>query len=115
MLAAPHGGFGRRDLVERAAQMDRRRVEAARILPRDRAVERPVELEDAGAVAEAVQATQVACRQDRRADVDELCGARVEQDDACRWQIGEAAHAHTRLDTPAELAEEPGERVRDRL
>ena len=96
MLAAPDGGLGGGDLVERAADVHGRGLEAARIAPRDRPVERPVELEDAGAVAIAAQAAHVACRQDRLADVGEL------RRDWCRTgrrapaEGRRAAHAHAR-------------------
>ena len=50
VLAAPHRRLGRGDLLERAADVHGRRVEAARVAPRDRSVERPVELEHAGTV-----------------------------------------------------------------
>src|SRR5262249_14871569 len=44
MLTAPDGGLAGRDLVERAAEVDGRGVQAAGIAPRDRPVERPVDL-----------------------------------------------------------------------
>ncbi len=65
-------------------------VEAARIAPRDRPVERPVELEHARAVAIAAQPAHVARGQDRLADVGELRRAGVEEDDARRRNVGEA-------------------------
>src|SRR4029453_1873586 len=51
MLSAPDGGLAGGDLVERAAEMNGRGFEAPGIAPRDRSVERPVELEGTGAVA----------------------------------------------------------------
>ena len=55
--------LGRRDLLERAAEVDRARAPALRRRPRDRAVERPVELEDAGPVAVALERAAVAVGQ----------------------------------------------------
>jgi hypothetical protein len=66
---------------ERRRPRGGRRLQAARISPRDRPAERPVELEDAGAVAGAAEATDVARRQDRFADVGEL-----------RWTVSKSVH-----------------------
>ena len=51
MLAAPDRGLGGGHLLERSPEVDGRCLEAARIAPRDRAVERPVELERARSIA----------------------------------------------------------------
>src|SRR5439155_8466943 len=71
VLSAPDGGFAGGDLVERAAEMNGRRLQAAGISPRDRPVERPVDLEGAGAVAVAPEPAHIARGQDRCADVGE--------------------------------------------
>ena len=62
-------------------------------------------LNDARAVAVAAQAAHVAGGQDRPADVGELRRAGVEEHDARRRQVGEAAHRHAGLDAAAELAQ----------
>src|SRR5262249_52780391 len=51
MLAAPDGGLRGRDLVQRATEVYGRGLQAAGVAPRDRPVQRPVELERAGTVA----------------------------------------------------------------
>src|SRR3989442_968171 len=83
------------------------------IAPRDRSVESPVQLERAGTVAIAAQAPEVAGRQDRVADVGELCRARIEEDDARRRNVRERADVHASLDAAAELPEVRGERAAD--
>ena len=58
--------FGRGDLVERPAEMDGRRPGAVGVGPRDRPVERPVDLEHAGPVPEPGQRPGVARSARRR-------------------------------------------------
>ena len=79
-ISAPPGCPLRgRDLLERRAQMDRRRARALLGAPRDRPVERPVELEHARAVAEALEPPPVAARKPLAGERDELAGRDVEQ------------------------------------
>src|SRR5262249_34676170 len=82
MLAAPDGGLARRDLVERTAEVDGRGLQAAGVAPRNRPIERPVDLERAGAVAVATEPADVPRRQDRFADVGKLRRTGVEEHDA---------------------------------
>ena len=82
MLATPDGLLGGRDLVEAAAEMDGRGVEARGIGPWDRAVQGPVDLEDAGPVAKAAQTAHVCGGKDGRCDRGDLVRARVEEHDA---------------------------------
>src|SRR5207302_2390090 len=89
MLAAPDGRLRGRDLVEGPAEVDGRRLEAAGIPPGDRPVERPVDLEGAGAVAIAPEAAHVPRGKDRFPDVGELRRTGVEQDDTRRRDVGE--------------------------
>ena len=70
----------RGDLVERAAEVDRRRPARPLGGPRDRAVERPVDLEHARAVAEPLGAPAAPRRQPVAGDRHELARRHVEQD-----------------------------------
>src|SRR3989449_7602235 len=105
MLSAPNRGFGGRDLVERAAEMNGRGFQAAGVSPRDRPVERPVELEGAGPVAVAAEPAHVARGQDRLGDVGELRRARVEEDDPRGREVAEGADVPAGLDPAAERPE----------
>src|SRR5262249_37891051 len=105
MLAAPDGGLRGRDLVQRATEVYGRGLQAAGVAPRDRPVQRPVELERAGTVAVAAEPTDVACGQDRFSDVGELRRAGVEENDASGRKVGEAADVSTR---PQPAAQAPG-------
>ena len=75
------------DLLERAAEVDRRRLARLRRSPRDRPVEREVELEDARAVAVALEPAPV--RRGRRSPaIPRAPGRRrVEHRDACSRQV----------------------------
>src|SRR5438067_2210608 len=114
MLAAPDGRLRRRDLVEGPAEVDGRRLEAAWIPPGDRPVERPVDLEGAGAVAIAPEAAHVARGKGRFPDVGELRRTGVEQDDTRRRDVGEGTDVPVRLDPAAERPEIRRERLADR-
>src|SRR2546428_5023747 len=97
MLAAPDGRLRGRDLVEGPAEVDGRRLEAAWIPPGDRPVERPVDLEGAGAVAVAPEAAHVPRGKDRFPDVGELRRTGVEQDDPCRRDVADGPDPAGRL------------------
>src|SRR5438876_1921574 len=114
MLAAPDGRLRGRDLVEGPAEVDGRGLEAARIAPRDRPVERPVDLEGAGAVAIAPEAAHVARGKGRFPDVGELRRTGVEQDDTRRREVGEGPHVSARLDAAGQRPELRRERLADR-
>ncbi len=115
VLAAPDGGLAGGDLVERAADVNGRGVEAARIAPRDRPVERPVELEDAGAVAVTAEPAEVVGGKERCADRGELRRAGVEEHDTRGRKIGERANRTSGLDRSAQGAEVRGESLADGL
>src|SRR5919204_3449074 len=69
--AAPGGPLRMRDLLERAADVDRRRPPTFRLRPRDRPVERPVQLESARTVAVVAQRALVAVGQSPPCDAGE--------------------------------------------
>ncbi len=114
MLAAPHRALGGRDLVERSADVNRGGLETARIRPRDRSVEGPIELEDTGAVTESAEPFQVAVRQRRLANGGELARIGVEEVRTRRREIGGGADRDARADRAAQLAQVARERVCDR-
>src|SRR5262249_33706039 len=115
MLAVPDGGLGGRDLVEGSAEMNRRGLQTLRVSPRDRPVERPVGLEGTGAVAVAAEPAHVTRGKDRCADVGELRGTGVEEDDAGGRKVRERSNKATRLDGSAESSQVRSERLADRL
>jgi hypothetical protein len=109
-VAAPGDGlFGRRDLGDRAAQVDRRRPAQLVGPPRDRAVERPVELEDPRAVAEPLVDPAGPRGQAVARDPDGGARRRVEDDRPRRRQLRQVRDASTRLDRPAEGAQLGGQ------
>ena len=113
--AAPRLPLGRDDLLERPAQVHRRRLRALGRPPRDRPVERPVELEDAGPVAEPLEPPPVARRQLAARDAEQLARRHVEQHRPAGVELGERRHAAPRLDLAAERPQVRDERVRDPL
>ena len=115
VLSAPDGRFAGGNLVERAAEMNGRRLQAAGISPRDRPVERPVDLEGAGAVAVAPEPADIARGQDRCADVGELRRAGVEEDDTGGGDVRERSDVPSSLDAAAERPQIGCERPPDRL
>ena len=96
----------RGDLLERAAEMDGRRLRALRRPPGDRPVERPVELEDARPVAEAARAgggsATAAPRRRARASWRGVTSSRIGSRAA---ELGERVDAAAGLDLAAERAE----------
>src|SRR5579859_2218395 len=86
MLAAPHGSFGDCDFWQRAAEVDGSSALAGWRSPGDGAVQRQVELEDAGTIAVMLQFTLVARRQARSRYAQQLPGSDVAQHSAGRWQ-----------------------------
>ena len=79
---APHLMFGARDLLERATDVDGARTTAAVRRPRDRRVERPVDLERPGAVAERLQPSSISSRKPIPGDPRELPRRHVAHDDS---------------------------------
>ena len=82
-------GLGRPDLVQRSADVDGARASGTLGLPRDRLAQGPVDLDDAGSVAEALEAPPIAVGQPARRDRGERPGRRVEEDGPRRRQLGE--------------------------
>ena len=113
--AAPGLPLRRDDLRE--ASPPRCTVAGLRALgrpPRDRPVERPVELEHAGPVAEPLEPAPVARRQPVAGEGDELLRRHVEQHPVGAVELVERDDPAPRLDLAAERPEVRGERVRDR-
>ena len=90
------------DLLERHAEMDRSGAAALARLPGNRAVERPVDLEDARAVAESLEFAAVAGRQAVAGDRDEFPGSDVEEDDAGGREITQGGDRGCGADLPFE-------------
>src|SRR5215217_4562924 len=79
MLAPPHGDFPRRDLLQRAAQVDGAGASARFGLPGDRTIECKVCLEDAGAVAVASEGPPVPFGEVFARELQELPRRHVEE------------------------------------
>src|SRR5215207_9689272 len=90
--AAPDGGLGLRDLLDGGAEVDGRRAPARLGPPRDGPAERPVDLEDAGAVPELRQALSVAAGQPPARYLDHLPRREVEEHGARLGQVAHGAH-----------------------
>ena len=85
------------------------------IEPRDRPVERPVDLEDPRPVAPAGEPARVAGRQGVAGHREHLSRGEVEQHRACGGQFGERAHAVPGAHLAAEGFEPRDQRIRERL
>ena len=83
--------------------------------PRHEAAERPINLEDAGAVAPALESAGIARGQPVARDRQHLARSHVENDDARRGQLGERGDPVTRVQLAAERAQASDERVGHRL
>ena len=114
MAAAGDRPFCGRDLADRAAEVDRGRAVEGGGPPRDRAVERPVDLEDPGAVAEALVDSARSHRQAVPGDGDGGARRGVEDDRRGRRQLGEAGDVPSRLDRPAQRSQLGGQAVGNR-
>jgi len=116
MVAARDRRLARRDLAERPAEVHRPRARDLRRSPRDRAVEGPVELEDAGAGAEAGEPAPVDGRQAPPGEPQELPRRDVEQHrGAPDGQLVERGDGPAGLDRAAQLLEVRGERAGEPL
>ncbi len=113
--APPRLALRRDDLRERPAQMHRGGPRALRGAPRDRPVERPVELEYPGPVPESLHPSAVAIRKSLAGERDELPGRHVEQHPFRPGELLEIGNTMACLDSAAERAEIRGHRIRDRL
>src|SRR5450759_3749054 len=107
--AGGDGGFGGDDLLEAAAEMHGAGGRAARVPPRDGAVQRPVELEHAGAVAVAAQPAAIPLWQRVAAEPLDIARNQVEDPHPRRRKIGERGHAASRFDRATELGQAGGE------
>ncbi len=103
--------FGTRHVLERAPEVDRRRPAQPVGDPWHGAVERPVELEHAGAVAERLVATARPFGQAIASDRDRGPRRRVEEDDSRRGHLGQPFDPVVRHDLPAERPELRRQRV----
>ena len=113
--AAPRLALGRGDLLERAAEVDGRGARALLRRPRDRPVERPVDLEHARPVAKLLEPVAVALGQLLARHRDELARRHVEENRFRIPELGERLDARAGLDLAAERAEVRGERVGELL
>jgi hypothetical protein len=86
-----------------------------RSAPRNRPVERIVELEHSRSVAPAFEVSAIPARQDVVADPDELPRRHIAEDEFAPWELAKRRHLAARLDLAAERAEASGQRVCDRL
>jgi hypothetical protein len=110
VVAPAHGGVLRRgDLAERAAQVDRPGARRLGRAPRDRPVERPVELEDARAVAVPLEAPAIAVRQPVARNAQQLARRDVDQHRRGVAQLVERLDAAPGLHRPAGAAQLGGE------
>ena len=103
-------GFG--DLLERAAEVQRRRALAIGGRPGDRAVEGPVELEDSRAVPVPAERTGVVGRKAIAGDSAQLARDDVGEDDIGARQVVDRARG---VNLAAELLEPIGQCIREAL
>src|SRR5207253_2950463 len=104
-----------RDLFGGSADVYGQRARALLGAPRDRTVQRPIDLEHTGAVAEALQLAHVARRQGITRDRGELARRDIEDDGAQRREIAHRRHTPSGLDRAAEADEVVGHGAGDRL
>ena len=115
MPAGDHVLLGGDDLLERPAEVHRAGAGHLGRRPRDRPVERPVELEHPGPVAVAPEPAPVAGGQAVAREPHQLARARVEQHGARVAELGQRVDRPAGLHYAAERAQVPGERVRQPL
>ena len=113
--AAPRRRLRGDDLLERRSQMHGPRARAFLGAPWDRPVERPVDLEDPRAVAEAAQPAAIAPRQRIPGQREQLLRRDVEQHRRRIAELGERPDAPARLDLAAERPQVAREALGDRL
>jgi hypothetical protein len=112
--------FGRRpfrggDLGQRAAKVQRRRAQTGGVCPRDRCLQRVVELEDARAVPKALQLASVAGGQALAGDGEQLARGNVEEVGSCGGQLIDVCDPPAGADLAATGAQARGECVGERL
>ena len=113
VLAAPHCRFGGRDLFQWTAEVNRRCLETRRISPRNRAVERPVDLEHAGAESKPAQAPHVSTRKMVGAEPGELVRSGVEQHDLGFGKVRQRGDGGAGADHAAKVLQMSGEGAGD--
>src|SRR5581483_5034188 len=115
MSAPGYLGLGRGDLRQRPAEVNRARAPARGRPPRDRAVEREVELEDPRAVPVPAQAPPVPPGKRAAGEIQELARSDVQQLRLDALELGDRLDPRLALDPAGERAEVRGERVRECL
>src|SRR5438105_7089686 len=108
-------GFALGDLIERPAEVHRPCAKALLGAPRDRAVDRVVELEDARPVAKRTELAAVTVGKTRTGHLVELSGRDIAQVGARRAELVEACYAAARLAPAAEGSQASRERIGDAL
>src|SRR5918993_925526 len=98
VLTAGDGGLAGGDLVQRRAEVDGPGAPALLRFPGDRAVEREVHLECAGAVTVALEAPPIPLREVLAGDGEELTRRHVEEDRAGPRHLLHVIHPDARVD-----------------
>ena len=111
----PGDALGRRDLGERAAEVDGGRVRHRAVAPRHRTVEREVDLVGAHAVAVSLELTAIAVRQRPAGDAQERPRREVAEDGARRRQILDRIDPRVGDDLAAKRAQVAAERIGEPL
>src|SRR3990172_3530698 len=114
-LASGHCTLPVGDLRQGASDVTRAGSPARLCLPRDRAVERKVDLECSRAVAVSRQLTLVSTREALACDADDLTWGHIEQEGASRGEVVEGLDRSARDYLAAERAQVGGERIGDAL
>jgi hypothetical protein len=106
-------GLGRRDLLERAAQVQGPGPAAVLVGPGHRTGQREVHLADAGAVAEPAQPGPVPAGQPVAGQLQQRLGRDVEQDRLGGRELAQRAHPAAGLDAAAQVTQGSRHRVGD--
>ena len=115
VLPVPGGAFRGFYLFETASEMHRGALRALGVSPGDGSIERPVDLEHTGAIAEAAQTALVLIRKALSRDSNHLAGSQVEEHGTRRRQALNGVHWRIDLNGSAERQDVGGERARDPL
>ena len=115
MFSPPHVGLAGCQLLDRSADVHGPGPPARFGLPRDRAVQRPVHLEDRRAIAEPPEPTPVPGWQRVAGDARELARGDVEQNRAGRRQVGRRVDRAGGQNLPAERPQLRHQRLGDPL
>src|SRR3990172_1566401 len=114
-LASGHCTLPVGDFRQGSSDVNRAGSPARLCLPRDRAVERKVDLECSRAVAVSRQFALVSTREALACDADDLTWSHIEQEGAGRWELIKALDPSARHYLAAERAQVGGERIGDAL